>query len=118
MSDRCPMTSQQAKAVVRWLDGTDDEPSPRPANWKGKGIWGRNESAKSPRMLHRLPYPTFNAKTFLRVVSLNLCSAIFGFNIVIGTVIRNSPRGMSVLDIELNWIMSLPIVSAPVARAV
>jgi hypothetical protein len=120
-----PMTSQPTinkAAVVSWLDGQNTEDDefeaitmPKKTKAKGKQLWRADAAEKQPpRLLHRLPYPSFDPKSCLRVISMNLCSAVFGFNIVIGTVIRSSPRGISLLDIELNWIISLPAVSKAV----
>jgi len=42
---------------------------------------------------------------------MNLSAAIIGFNIVMSVLVKSSPKGLSILDINLNWIISIPIVS-------
>ncbi len=97
------MTSQQAEAVERWLDRT--EPSPREMQME--------VPEKRTTTLPERPRPaqSFHFKSFARVCSLNLCSAIFGLNIVLSMLVKSSPTGGSILDSHLYWIISIPVVS-------
>lgn len=100
------MTSQQAELVERWLDEQKKHRA------KGKEV-DRADKPEQEKEMERIPPATFNFKAFLRVMSMNLCCTMFGFNIVMSYLIKSSPGGMSILDQELNWIISIPVVSTP-----
>ncbi len=93
------IASEQAEAVERWLDG------------QNAAILNGNEAmipkpGTSPRRTPRW----LDIKSPLRVLSMNLCSAIFGFNIVMSVLVEDSPQGINLLDGELNFLISIPVV--------
>ena len=53
----------------------------------------------------------FSAKAFLRLLSMNLCSAIFGYSIVMAVLVQRAPPSDNVLEGRLNLLISVPIVS-------
>ena len=96
------MTSEQAQAVERWLDDQPAEDGRKGKEVAVRPVLPGLEATRSRK---------FDPRSFLRVASMNLSAAIIGFNIVMSVLVKSSPKGLSILDINLNWIISIPIVS-------
>lgn len=100
-----PDASSRSQIVEIWLDQNIEEQ--RRARIKEKRATARKEREMEKDVQRRAQ--EFDPRSFLRVVSLNLCCAIFGFNIVMSVLTRASPKGRSRLDGDLNWVISVPV---------
>ncbi|KAH8899055.1 hypothetical protein GQ53DRAFT_742161 [Thozetella sp. PMI_491] len=78
-----------------------------PGDRKGKGVEGRRYLES--RLSGVIPQPRFNLKSFFRVFSLNLCSAILGFNIVMNVLVQRGPKSDNIIDNRLNFLISVPV---------
>jgi hypothetical protein len=103
--------AQRHRDVQAWLDRTEGQA--RRKETKTEEVKGQQTTNMENEM--HLPLKPkskpFNFQYFFRITTLNLCSAIFGLNIVLSILVRGSPKGGSILDIELNWIISVPVAS-------
>ncbi|KAL1842293.1 hypothetical protein VTK73DRAFT_3156 [Phialemonium thermophilum] len=107
-----PLSPASREAIEHWIDQQslerrrDEEFAvPKPRN-----RW--DAAAERP--------DSFDPRSFLRVASLNLCSAIFGINVVLGILVgsrgagdatRSTPRGTT-LDTTLSPLISVPAAGA------
>lgn len=105
MDPQGPDASDRSQIIEVWLDQHLEEQ--RRARNAERRAADRRAQEMEDEIARRAQ--AFNSRSLLRVISLNLCSMIFGFNIVMSVLTRAGPKGRSRLDGDLNWVMSVPV---------